>query len=159
MANTYSKIHLQFVFAVKNRQCVIKKHWKNDLYKYMTGIIQNYDHKVLAINGMPDHIHIFIGMRPTQSIADLMQQVKGDSSIWINQNKLTLGKFSWQEGYSAFSYSASHVSRMINYVKNQEIHHKKISFLEEYKELLNKFGIEYDEKYIFEPVEYNLEDI
>ena len=104
MPNTYTQIHIQFVFAVKYRQGLIKKEWKDDLYKYITGIIQNQGHKLLAINGVEDHIHILIGLRPKQSISDLMQDVKGGSSKWINDNKFTLGRFEWQEGYGAFSY-------------------------------------------------------
>ena len=128
MANTYTQIHIQAVFAVQNRACVIRKAWKEDLYKYMTGIIQNHGHKVLAINGMPDHVHILFGMRPTQSLSELMQDVKGDSSKWINQNRLVKGKFSWQEGYGAFSYSKSHVDRVIKYILNQEKHHIRKTF-------------------------------
>ncbi len=158
MANTYTQIHIQAVFAVQNRDCVIRKKWKDELCKYITGIIRNNNHKVLAINGMPDHIHIFFGMRPTQSLSDLMQDVKGDSSKWINDKGLVKGRFSWQEGYGAFSYSKSHVDRVINYVKNQEKHHRKKTFIEEYNELLDKFEVDYDERYIFKPVEYELEE-
>ena len=103
MANTYSQIHIQVVFAVQNRESLIGSKWKNELYRYISGIIQNHQHKVIAINGMPDHVHILIGLRPTQSISELMQKVKGDSSKWINQKGFVLGKFSWQEGYGAFS--------------------------------------------------------
>ena len=102
MANTYTKIHIQMIFAVQDRNCVIRKSWKEELFKYMTGIIQNHDHKVLAINGMPDHVHILIGMRPTQSLSDLMQDIKGDSSKWINQRRFVKGKFHWQDGYGVF---------------------------------------------------------
>jgi len=103
---------------------------------------------------MPDHIHLFVGMRPTQSISDLAQDVKGDSSKWINQKKFVKGRFSWQEGFGAFSYSKSHVDHVIDYIKNQAIHHKKKTFIEEYHDLLEKFGIEFDERYIFKPVKY-----
>jgi REP element-mobilizing transposase RayT len=119
----------------------------------MTGIIQEYDHKVLQINGMPDHIHILFGMRPTQSLSDLMKYVKQDSSKWINSRGLVNGKFSWQTGYGAFSYSKSDVQNVINYIKNQEEHHQKIKFQDEYKQLLKKFDVEYDEQYILKPVE------
>ncbi len=152
MANTYTQIHIQAIFAVQNRECVIKKTWKDELYKYIIGIIQNHKHKVLAINGMPDHIHIFFGMRPTQSLSDLMQDIKGDSSKWINEKKLVVGKFSWQEGYGAFSYSKSHVDNVINYIKNQEEHHKKENFVDEYLNFLKKFEIDYNEAYIFKPI-------
>jgi len=154
MPNTYTQVHIQVVFTVQNRDCIINQLWKAELYKFITGIIQNHGHKVLAINGMPDHIHLFIGMRPTQSLSELMQDIKGDSSKWIIQKRFIKGRFSWQEGYGAFSYSKSHVDSVIEYIKNQEVHHRKRSFFEEYKELLEKFEVEYDERYIFKPVEY-----
>ena len=152
MANTYTQIHIQIVFAVQNRQCLISEKWKDELYKYMTGIIQNYNHKVLQINGMPDHIHILLGMRPTQSISDLMKQVKQDSSKWINSKGFVNGRFSWQAGYGAFSYSKSHISRVINYIQNQENHHKKKSFIEEYLDLLDEFEMNFDKRYIFKSI-------
>jgi putative transposase len=153
MANTYTQIHIQVVFAVKNRIGLIRKEWKNDLYKYITGIVQTHKHKMLSINGMPDHIHVFFGMRPTQSLSDLMQDIKGSSSKWINANKFTRGKFEWQEGYGAFSYGKSQVSDVINYIENQEIHHQRMTFFDEYKEFLNKFEIDYDERYLFKNIE------
>jgi REP element-mobilizing transposase RayT len=149
MANTYTQIHIHFVFAVKFRNGIIQSQWKDNLYKYITGIVQNNNHKLLAINGMPDHIHILIGIRPSQSISDLMKDVKQGSSLWINENKLTNGRFEWQEGYGAFSYSKSQVNTVIEYIKNQEIHHRKRTFREEYLEFLEKFEIEYDEKFVF----------
>lgn len=149
MANTYSQIHIQFVFAVKHRDCVIHSSWKNELYKYITGIVQNNNHKLICINGMPDHIHILIGMRPSQSISVLLQDIKGSSSKWINEKKLVKGKFEWQEGYGAFSYGKSQVKDVVMYIKNQEEHHKKKSFKEEYLDFLKKFEIDYDEKFIF----------
>ena len=149
MANTYTQIHIHFVFAVKFRHGIIQCKWKEDLYKYITGIIQNNNHKLLAINGMPDHIHILLGLRPAQSISDLMKDVKQSSSKWINDNKLTSGHFEWQEGYGAFSYSKSQINQVINYIQNQEIHHKKKTFKEEYLDFLEKFEIDYDEKFIF----------
>lgn len=152
MANTYTQIHIQTVFAVKNRQSLIKSEWKEDLYKYITGIIQAYDHKVLQINGVSDHIHIFFGMRPTQSISELMKQVKQDSSKWINTNALAKGKFSWQAGYGAFSYSKSEVPRIIKYIANQEEHHKVKSLEEEYKLLLEEFKIDYDERFVLKDI-------
>lgn len=149
MANTFTQIHIQFVFAVKYRDGVIHKTWKDELYKYITGIIQNHKHKMLIINGMPDHLHILIGMRPNQSISDLMQDIKGSSSGWINEKKLVKGKFEWQEGYGAFSYGKSQIKDVITYIENQEKHHKKRTFREEYIEFLEKFEIEYDDRYIF----------
>ena len=154
MANTYTQIHIQAVFAVENRNCIIKDSWEESLYKYITGIIQNHNHKLLAINGMPDHLHIFFGFRPVQALSDLMQIVKKDSSKWINRNKLSRGHFSWQDGFGAFSYSKSHVPSVIRYVMNQKEHHRKKTFTEEYVEMLEKFGVDYDNKYIFKPVVY-----
>lgn len=153
MANTYTQLHVQAVFAVQDRQSLISATWKDELYKYMTGIIQNHDHKVLHINGMPDHIHILFGMRPTQSLSDLMKQVKQDSSKWINQKGLVNGKFAWQAGYGAFSYSKNDVPKVVNYIKNQEEHHKSKTFNEEYLELLKDFEIDFDERYLFHPIE------
>ena len=149
MANTYTQIHIQFVFAVKFRDAIIHSFWKDELYRYMTGIIQNNKHKLIAINGMPDHIHILIGMRPTQSISDLMQDIKGSSSKWINQKGFIKGKFEWQEGYGAFSYGKSQVKDVIAYIENQEQHHSKKTFRDEYMDFLKKFDVEYDEQYIF----------
>src|SRR6478752_4508131 len=128
MPNTYTQIHIHAVFAVKNRTGLIQKEWKDELYKYITGIIQNHKHKVLAINGMPDHLYILFGMRPTQSLSDLMQDVKGSSSKWINDKKFVKGHFEWQEGYGAFSYSKSHVTNVISYIENQETHHREQTF-------------------------------
>ena len=150
MANTYTKIHVQFIFAVKYRMGIIHRTWKDELYKYITGIIQTQRHKVLAINGMPDHIHILAGIRPSQSISDLLQDIKAGSSKWINDNKLVKGNFKWQGGYGAFSYGASQLKNVIGYINNQEMHHKKISFRDEYLSFLKHFDVEYDERYIFQ---------
>ncbi|MCD6180691.1 MAG: IS200/IS605 family transposase [Bacteroidales bacterium] len=152
MANTFTQIHLHLVFVVQNRASLISTKWENRLYKYISGIIQNNDHKLLAINGMPDHIHILIGMRPTQSLSELMQDIKGDSSKWINENRLVNGKFVWQQGYGAFSYSKSQIPKVINYIKNQKKHHQKVLFIEEYKKILDDFGISFDERYIFKSI-------
>ena len=154
MANTYTQIHIQAVFAVRNRQSLIQNAWKNELYKYITGIIQNYGHKVLQINGMPDHIHILIGMRPNQSISELLQQIKKSSTDWINENNFLKQGFSWQSGYGAFSYTKSQIPTIIKYIQKQEEHHKKKSFQEEYLGSLNEYEIEYDERYIFKPIDY-----
>ncbi len=153
MSNTYTQIHLQCVFAVKNRDAVIGNEWKERLHKYIIAIVNNNGHKLLAINSMPDHLHLFFGMRPQQSLSDLMRLVKGDSSEWINNQKLVRGKFRWQEGYGSFSYSKSHVKAVIDYILNQEKHHHKKTFLEEYKEMLEKFEIDFDERYIFKELE------
>src|ERR1700733_894406 len=132
MANTYTKIHVQFIFAVKYREGIIQRVWKDELYKYITGIVQNHKHKMIAINGMPDHVHLLAGLRPTQSISDLLQDIKASSSKWINDKKFVKGKFEWQGGYGAFSYGASQLKNVINYINNQEVHHKRISFKDEY---------------------------
>ena len=153
MPNTYTQIHIQFVFAVKYRKALLDKAWKEDLHRYITGIVQGHEHKMLQINSMPDHIHIFIGMRPTQSISELMKVVKGESTKWIKEQKDNLNSFAWQEGYGAFSYSKSQVNNVINYIKNQEEHHKKENFIDEYKKFLTLFEIEWDEKYIFKELE------
>ena len=152
MANTYSQIHIHVVFAVQNRESLIGNLWKNELYRYISGIIQNHQHKVIAINGMPDHLHILIGLRPIQSISELMQKVKGDSSKWINQKGFVLGKFSWQEGYGAFSYGKSQINDVIDYIKMQEIHHHRKTFKEEYRQFLEKFAVDYDERFVFKEI-------
>jgi REP-associated tyrosine transposase len=149
MANTYTQIHIQCVMAVKYRQSLIQPEWKDQLQKYITSIVQNHGHKVLAINNMPDHLHLFFGFRPNQSLSDLMRIVKSESSQWINDKQFTPAVFRWQEGYGAFSYSRSHVKTVTEYVLNQEEHHRKKTFLEEYQQFLEHFEIEYDERYIF----------
>ena len=153
MANTYTQLHIQLVFAVKYREALIQKEWKERLHQYITGIFQQNEHKMLQINSMPDHTHIFFGMRPHQSISSLVQNAKSGSSKWINENKFCRSAFAWQEGFGAFSYSKSHVPDVIRYIQNQEAHHKKEIFMDEYKKLLKAFEVEYDERYIFkEPV-------
>ena len=149
MPNTYTQIHLQLVFAVKNRNALIDKKWKDNLYKYITGIIQNKNHKLLAINGMQDHLHILIGMRPNQSISELVQIIKKESTNWINENKLTSFHFYWQEGYGAFSYSLKDLNNIINYINHQEEHHKKITFHNEYIQFLKDNNISFDEAFLF----------
>ncbi len=153
MTNTYSQLYIQFVFAVQNRICLISDKWKEELYKYMSGIINQYGHKVYIINGRPDHVHIFVSMLPNQSPSDLMYQVKRSSSLWINENKFVKGKFSWQEGFGAFSYAKSQASNVVKYIENQENHHKKKSFREEYIEFLKLFEIDFDEQYIFKSID------
>jgi putative transposase len=153
MANTYTQLHIQFIFAVKYRAATIDKSWKERLHQYITGIVQNNNHKMLQINSEPDHIHIFIGMRPDQSISQLIQNIKSESSRWIKDEKLTNSPFYWQNGFGAFSYSKSDVPKVIKYIQNQEAHHKKMSFLEEYIAFLKAFEIDFDEKYIFKELE------
>lgn len=149
MANTYTQIHIQCVMAVKYRASLIQPDWKEQLHKYITGTVQNYGHKMLAINAVPDHLHMFFGFRPNQSLSDLMRIVKSESSKWINDKQFTPATFNWQEGYGAFSYSRSHVQKVVEYVMNQEEHHRHKTFLEEYEQFLKQFNIDYDERYIF----------
>ncbi|MDQ6609128.1 MAG: IS200/IS605 family transposase [Bacteroidota bacterium] len=150
MPNTYTQLYIQFVFAVKHRQALIQPAWKTDLYKYITGIVQGKKSKLLAINGMSDHIHIFIGYNPIISIPDLVKDIKLASNNWVNEAKLTKQRFGWQEGYGAFSYSRSLVHDVSTYIEKQEIHHKKKTFGEEYVAFLKAFEVAYDEKYLFE---------
>ncbi|MEO5500398.1 MAG: IS200/IS605 family transposase [Ginsengibacter sp.] len=153
MSSPFSKIYIQVVFAVKGRQSLIRSSWEEELYKYITGIVQNRDQKMLAINGMPDHIHFFIGMKPACCLSDLVREVKKSSNEFIKERKFCNG-FHWQEGIGAFSYSHFHLSNVINYIMSQKEHHHKTTFKEEYIELLKKFKIEYEEKYLFEFLEY-----
>lgn len=152
MANTYTQIHIQAIFAVQNRQSLINSVWEEELFRYISGIIQNNEHKVLQINGMSDHIHVLFGMRPTQSLSELMKQVKQDSSKWINNKGVLPGKFSWQAGYGAFSYSKSQLPTIIRYIQNQKDHHKKESFQEEYLKLLETHEVDFDSRYIFKAI-------
>lgn len=154
MPNTYTQIYIQTVFTVQNRISLILPQWEDELYKYITGIVQNNGHKLIAINGMPDHIHLFIGMKPNQSLSDLMQDVKGDSSKWVHEKGFTNGKFEWQAGFGGFSYSISQIDAVVQYIENQKTHHQKKTFIQEYLEFLEKFKVPFDERYIFKPVEY-----
>jgi putative transposase len=152
MANTYTQIYLQLIFAVQDRISLIKESWEVELYKYITGIIQNNGHKLIAINGVPNHIHIFIGYKPHQLIPELLQDIKGFSSKWINKQGFVKAKFSWQESYGAFSYSHSHIDSVVKYIMNQKGHHKKRTFREEYLEFLKKYNIPFNEKYILRDI-------
>lgn len=149
MANTYTQLHVHFVFAVKYRESIIQPSWNEQLHKYTTGIVQNNGHKMLAINSVEDHIHIFAGINPKQSISELMQLVKGDSSEFINNQGFTKRKFQWQTGYGAFSNSHSQIDAVVRYIMNQQEHHKKKTFREEYLKMLTDFKVDYNEKYIF----------
>ncbi len=153
MANTFSQIYIQVVFAVKGRENLISKDWKDELYMYITGICKNNHQKLIAINGVSDHIHIFIGLKPSMAISDLVKDIKAYSSRFINEKQWIKGKFSWQEGYGAFSYGHSQLDTVIKYIQNQEAHHATKTFKEEYLEFLAKFEVEYDEKYLFEWIE------
>ena len=148
--STYSQIHIHAVFAVKNRARLIDETWRGNLYKYITGIIQNHGHKMLAINGADDHVHILFGQNPMQSVSDLMRDVKRDSSKWVNENKFTRDAFGWQNGYGAFSYSLSLIEKVAEYIRNQEKHHANISFLDEYKKILDNLGIAYKGEYLLD---------
>jgi len=136
--------------AVKGRPSLISQKWEEELYKYITGIITNKGQKLIAINGMPDHIHILIGMKPTCCLADLVREIKKSSNAFIKEKKFTKSKFQWQEGYRAFSYSHSALNQVITYIQDQKQHHRNKSFKEEYIDFLKKFEVEYDETYIFE---------
>jgi REP element-mobilizing transposase RayT len=150
MANTYTQLFIHLVFSPKNGDALIKKAWKDDLEKYITGIVQKNGHKMLAIGAMPDHVHIFIGYNVNQLIPDLVEKIKTSSNAWIKENSLTKFKFEWQKGYGAFSHSKSQKQTVINYIRNQENHHAKASFKDEYLNILRKNEIEFDEKYVFE---------
>ncbi len=152
MANTYTQIYLHIVFAVQNRLSLIRIEWKDELFKYITGIIQNNGHKLIIINGMPNHLHIAVGYKPHQLIPDLLQDIKGNSSTWINNKNFVAGKFTWQPGYGAFSFSHSQIDSVVKYINNQEIHHKKLSFKEEYLNMLIKYNVLYNEKYILSDI-------
>jgi REP element-mobilizing transposase RayT len=153
MADTYSQIYIQIVFSVRNRNALIHESWETELYKYITGIIQNKGQKLIAINGMPDHIHIFIGMKRNCCLSDLVREIKKSSNSFINEKRFTKIPFYWQEGFGAFSYSFSHIDNVVNYILKQKSHHKTKSFKEEYLEFLNKFEIEYNEEYLFDWLE------
>jgi REP element-mobilizing transposase RayT len=137
------------VFAVKYRTAAIKSEWEERLHKYITGIVQNNGHKLLAINSMPDHVHLFIGLNATQSVSEIMRLVKGDSSEFINKNRFTLTKFQWQEGYGAFSNSHSQIDAVVKYIINQKQHHQQKTFRNEYLDMLKDYAVDFNEQYIF----------
>jgi len=153
MANTYTQIYIQIVFAVKGRQNLIAKENREELHKFITGIVTNRGQKLFAVFAMPDHVHILVSIGPTILISDLVRDIKAGSSKFINDKKWINGKFNWQEGYGAFSYSKSSVDSVVKYILNQEEHHKKKKFKDEYLDLLEKFEIEYDQKYLFNWIE------
>jgi putative transposase len=153
MPNTFSQIYLQFVFAVKHRQNLIPRENKEELHKYLTGLVTNRGAKLLAVHCMPDHIHLFVGFKPVMSISDFIKEIKVESNEFIKNKKWTKGKFAWQEGYGVFSYSHSHIANVIEYINNQESHHQKQSFKDEYHSILNKSEIPFEEKYLFEFIE------
>ena len=150
MPNTYSQIYLQVVFSVKRRQNLIQKHWREELYKYICGIVNGKDQKVYAIGGVDDHIHILISIKPNIALSDLVRDIKANSSKWINERGFVNGIFQWQEGFGAFSYAQAQLDNVIAYINNQEQHHRIKTFKTEYVDLLQKFNVEYDDKYLFE---------
>jgi REP element-mobilizing transposase RayT len=153
MANTFTQIYIQLVFAVSGRQSLIRNEFKDELYKYMTGIVQQRHHKLITINGMPDHVHLLVGLYPQDALSDLVRDIKAFSSKHVNDNRWVHGKFAWQQGFGGFSYSRSQLQKVIDYISNQEKHHRQRTFREEYLGLLQKFAVEYDERYLFKWVE------
>lgn len=153
MAGTFSQIYIQYVFAVKGRENLLQKPWRDDVFKYMAGIIQGKNQKPIIVNGVADHVHVFVGLKPAMAISDLIRDIKNNSSNFINDQKFVKGRFSWQEGYGAFSYAHSQLNDVYQYILNQEVHHRKKSFREEYFDFLKKYEIEYDEKYVFDWLE------
>ena len=153
MANTYTQIYIQVVFAVQDRMCLIRPENKDELEKYMTGIVTKNGQKLIAINSMPDHVHVLVGLKPSMALSDLVGDIKTGSTNHINEQRWVKGRFSWQEGFGAFSYSHSQLTTVIRYIQNQERHHSRKSFREEYLELLRKFEVPYDERFVFKPVD------
>jgi putative transposase len=156
MASTFSQIYIQLIFAVQGRNSMISTSWETELFKYISGIITNKNQKLLSINGMPDHIHILIGMKPSCCLSDLVREVKKSSNEWVNAQRFSRSKFKWQDGYGAFSYSHSNFGNVIRYIENQKDHHKKKSFREEYLEFLEKFQIEFKDEYLFEWIDLDV---
>lgn len=152
MANTYTQLYIHYVFVVKHRDCLISKHWQELLYKYICGIVKEQGHKPYVINGMPDHVHLLVSMNPKQAPSDLMFNIKRSSSLWINENKLVKGQFSWQEGFGAFSLGKAQLESKIAYIEQQQEHHRMKTFKEEYLEVLKEHDVDYDERYVFKAV-------
>ena len=150
MANTFHQLYVQIVFSVKKRESLIPIKHKEEIHKYITGIVKNNKCKMIAINSVEDHIHIFVGIHPTISVSNLVKDIKTSTTEFIKDKRWIKFKFNWQDGYGAFSYSRSHIDKVVKYIENQEIHHKKKSYAEEYKEFMEKFGVEYDEKYLLD---------
>jgi len=150
MAGTFSQIYIQYVFAVKGRENLLLKPWRDEVFKYISGIINGKNQKPIIVNGLANHVHVFVGLNPSMAISDLVRDIKNNSTNFINDQRYLRNKFSWQEGYGAFSYSHSQIEDVYNYILNQENHHRKRTFREEYLEFLKKFEIAYDEKYLFD---------
>ena len=150
MAGTFSQIYIQIVFAIKNRDALIRPEWEEELYKYISGTAQNKGQKMIDINGTSNHIHFLIGMKPTCCLSDLVRDIKKSSNIFINEKRFSRYNFQWQEGFGAFSYSHSALDQVVQYIRNQKEHHKKKTFREEYISFLKKFAIEFKDEYLFE---------
>ena len=153
MANTYTQIYLHVVFAVEGRQSLIQPEHNDELQKYITGIVSAQKHKLITINNMPDHLHLLVGVRPDAALSDLVRDIKANTSRFISEKRWVPGRFSWQEGFGAFSYSRSQLGTVIRYIENQQKHHARKSFREEYTELLERFGVEFDPQYIFKSLD------
>jgi REP element-mobilizing transposase RayT len=153
MPGTFTQLYVQVVFAVRGRQNLISEKWETELHKYISGIIKGKGQKSIIVNGVKDHIHAFVGLKPSMSVSNLVRDIKNNSTNFINDNKFVKGKFSWQEGYGAFSYSHSQIDAVYNYILAQKEHHKKKTFKEEYLEFLHKFEVEFNEKYLFDWIE------
>ncbi|MBN8547561.1 MAG: IS200/IS605 family transposase [Ignavibacteria bacterium] len=149
MGSTFTQLYIHVVFSVKRRERLISKHWKEELYKYIAGIIANKKQVLYIINGDMDHVHILLGMSPDISISELVKEIKRSSSLFVNEKRLSVGRFSWQEGFGAFSIGKSEMSRIIGYIKDQEVHHHRNSFTEEYEKFLTSYGIEYKKEYLW----------
>lgn len=149
MANTYTQIYIQVVFAVEGRQNLISPEHNDELQKYITGIVSAQDHKLIEINNVPDHLHMVVGLNPDRALSDLVRDVKSNSSRFVNEKRWVPGRFSWQEGFGGFSYSRSQLDAVIQYIKDQQKHHARTTFRDEYIAFLKKFGVEYDPRYIF----------
>lgn len=147
---TFSQIYIQYVFAVKGRQNLLHKAWREEVFKYMAGIIKGKSQKPIIVNGVTDHVHVFVGLKPSMNISDLVRDIKNNSSKFINEQGWIQGKFSWQEGYGAFSYAHSQIESVYQYIANQEEHHRTKTFKEEYLEFLQAYEIGYDENYLFD---------
>ena len=150
MAGTFTKIYIHLVFSIKHRECLIQPSWEEELYGYIFNLIDNKKHKAFVVNGHRDHVHILFSLNPSLSLSDIVRDLKNNSSKFVNEKRFTNHKFQWQEGYGAFSYSESKINTVFHYIKNQKEHHRTMSFMEEYKEMLNKFNVEYEEKYLMD---------
>lgn len=153
MAGTFSQIYIQYVFAVKGRENLLQKPWRDEVFKYMAGIIKGKNQKPIIVNGVEDHVHVFVGIKPSMTISDLVRDIKNNSSKFINTKGFVKGKFQWQEGYGIFSHSESQIDKVYNYILNQNEHHRTKTFKEEYIELLSKFQIDFKTEFLFEWIE------